>query len=93
ISRRQLERLFRAHLDCTPTQYYLGLRLRNARRLILQTEKSLVDISIACGFSSAPHFSKCYHDQFGRPPRDERRLLLKAGKAEASAEAAGKVST
>lgn len=76
ISRRQLERLFRSYLDCTPTQYYLGLRLRNARLLLLQTEKSIVEISLACGFASAPHFSKCYRDRFGLPPRDERRLLL-----------------
>jgi transcriptional regulator GlxA family with amidase domain len=76
ISRRQLERLFRSYLNCTPTQYYLGLRLRNARRLLLQTEKAIIDISIVCGFSSAPHFSKCYRDMFGLPPRDERRLLL-----------------
>ena len=76
ISRRQLERLFRSYLDCTPTQYYLGLRLRNARRLLLQTEKSIVEISLACGFASAPHFSKCYRDLFGLPPRDERRLTL-----------------
>ena len=89
ISRRQLERLFRAHLDCTPTQYYLRLRLNNARRLILQTEKSIVDISIACGFSSAPHFSKCYHDHFGLPPRDERRLLLNASKSLRSPATAG----
>lgn len=80
ISRRQLERLFRAYLDCTPTQYYLGLRLRNARRLLLQTEKSIIDISLVCGFLSAPHFSKCYRDLFGLPPRDERRLLLNQDK-------------
>ncbi len=76
ISRRQLERLFRNYLQCTPTQYYLGLRLRNARLLLLQTEKSIVEISVACGFASAPHFSKCYRDMFGLPPRDERRLIL-----------------
>ncbi len=75
ISRRQLERLFRSYLDCTPTHYYLSLRLRNARRLLLETEKSIVEISLACGFTSAPHFSKCYRDMFGLPPRDERRLL------------------
>ena len=76
ISRRQLERLFRSCLDSTPIQYYLRLRLRNARRLLLQTEMTIIDISLACGFSSAPHFSKCYRDLFGHPPRDERRLLL-----------------
>jgi transcriptional regulator GlxA family with amidase domain len=77
ISRRQLERLFRTYLDCTPSRYYLELRLRNARMLLLQTENSIVEISLMCGFISTPHFSKCYREMFGLPPRDERRRLLK----------------
>ncbi len=75
ISRRQLERLFQKHLNCVPTRYYLNLRLNRARLLLLQTSKSIVDIALACGFISAPHFSKCYRDMFGIPPRDERRKL------------------
>lgn len=73
ISRRQLERLFQKHLSCVPTRYYLNLRLSRARLLLLQTSKSIVDIALASGFISAPHFSKCYRDMFGIPPRDERR--------------------
>ena len=75
ISRRQLERLFQKHLNCVPTRYYLNLRLNRARLLLLQTSKSIVDIALACGFISAPHFSKCYRDLFGIPPRDERRKI------------------
>ncbi len=92
ISRRQLERLFRKYLDCTPTRYYLDIRLANARRLLLQTEKSILEISMDCGFVSAPHFSKCYRDLFGLPPREERRLLLDRRVVEApvDAESAGK---
>ncbi|MFT5504901.1 MAG: transcriptional regulator GlxA family with amidase domain [Gammaproteobacteria bacterium] len=75
ISRRQLERLFQKHLNCVPTRYYLNLRLNRARLLLLQTSKSIVDIALACGFISAPHFSKCYRDLFGIPPRDERRRI------------------
>ncbi|MDC0948095.1 GlxA family transcriptional regulator [Gammaproteobacteria bacterium] len=74
LSRRQLERLFQKHLQCVPTKYYLELRLRRARQLLLQTSKSIVDVAFACGFVSAPHFSKCYRDFFGIPPRDDRRM-------------------
>ena len=74
LSRRQLERLFQKHLNCVPTRYYLELRLARARQLLLQTTMSIVDVAFACGFVSAPHFSKCYRDYFGVPPRDERRL-------------------
>ena len=73
LSRRQLERLFRKHLRCVPTRYYLRLRLARARQLLLQTTMSIVDIAFACGFVSAPHFSKCYRDQYGCPPREERK--------------------
>lgn len=76
ISRRQLERLFRSYLSCTPSHYYMRLRLRNARLLLLQTKKSIVEISLACGFTSQSHFSKCYRDMFSLTPRDTRRRLL-----------------
>jgi transcriptional regulator GlxA family with amidase domain len=73
ISRRQLERLFQKHLNCVPTRYYLDLRLRRARELLLRSSKSIVDIAFSCGFVSAPHFSKCYRDFFKISPREERR--------------------
>jgi transcriptional regulator GlxA family with amidase domain len=73
LSRRQLERLFQKHLSCVPTRYYLDLRLAKARQLLLQTSMSIVDVAFASGFVSAPHFSKCYRDFYGIPPRDERR--------------------
>lgn len=73
LSRRQLERLFQRYLQCVPTRYYLELRLERARQLLLQSSMPIVDIALACGFISAPHFSKCYRDTFSLPPRDERR--------------------
>ncbi len=72
ISRRQLERLFRSYTNKTPNRYYIDLRLKAARRLLLQTEKSITEISIVCGFSSLGHFSKCYRDEFGLSPRSDR---------------------
>lgn len=73
LSRRQLERLFQRYLHVVPTRYYLDLRLERARQLLLQTSMPIVEIAKACGFVSAPHFSKCYRDTFSLPPRDERR--------------------
>ena len=73
VSRRQLERLFHKHLGCAPSRYYLDLRLRRARLLLLRTDMPVIDIATSCGFSSAPHFSKCYNELFRRSPRQERR--------------------
>lgn len=73
VSRRQIERLFKRHVNLVPTRYYLELRLRRARELLLQTPMSIMDITIACGFLSPPHFCKCYRSLFGHPPSAERR--------------------
>lgn len=72
VSQRQLERLFQRHLHCTPQQKYMDLRLQHARRLLLETSMPILDISIAAGFTSQSHFTKCYREKFDRTPRSER---------------------
>ncbi|MNF65961.1 HTH-type transcriptional regulator CdhR [compost metagenome] len=72
LSRRQLERLFQKYLHCTPSRYYLRLRLVRARQLLKQTSLSIIELAYVCGFVSTPHFSKCYREYFGVPPSDER---------------------
>ena len=74
LSTRQLERLFRKYLNRSPARYYVELRLNRARLLLLQTNMSVIDVALACGFVSASHFSKCYRDFFGKTPRRERGL-------------------
>ena len=73
MSRRQIERLFRRDLNCVPKRYYLEMRLKRARELLLQTAMPIMDITAACGFQSPPHFSKCYRSQFAYPPSAERK--------------------
>ena len=80
LSRRQIERLFKRHLDCVPKKYYLEMRLRRARELLLQTAMPIMDVTTSCGFKSPPHFSRCYRNQFGHPPSAERQIQ-KAGTA------------
>ena len=72
VSKRQLERLFRQYLKCTPARYYIELRLKRARMLLDQTSMTITDVGIACGFVSTSHFSRSYKDFFGKSPRMER---------------------
>ena len=72
ISRRQLERLFKKNLDCSPSRYYLRLRLGRARQLLKQTSLTVIEIASICGFVSMPHFSKCYRTHLGVTPKEER---------------------
>ncbi|HCH23583.1 MAG TPA: AraC family transcriptional regulator [Oceanospirillaceae bacterium] len=72
LSRRHLERLFKRHLDTVPSRFYLQLRLDKARQLLRDTDMSIVEVSMAAGFSSASHFSTTYRSHFSITPRQER---------------------
>lgn len=72
VSRRQLERLFRQHLDTLPSRYYLELRLKHARRQLKQTTQSILQVGLVCGFASGSHFSTTYRNYFACTPREER---------------------
>jgi transcriptional regulator GlxA family with amidase domain len=82
VSRRQLERLFKQHLDELPSRYYADLRLTRARRLLQQSSQSILQIGLACGFSSGSHFSNAYRARFGHTPRDERSQRAAAWRAQ-----------
>ena len=72
LSQRHLQRMFKHTLNMTPMHYYLNLRLRRARALLLQTEMSVMSVTVACGFQSSCHFSKSYRMLFGYSPSMER---------------------
>ncbi|MFQ8430376.1 GlxA family transcriptional regulator [Amaricoccus sp. W119] len=72
MSTRQLERLFRRYLSRSPKRYYMELRLKKARNLLMQTEMSVINVALACGFSSPSHFSKCYRAFYQTTPYRER---------------------
>ncbi|MGB0440470.1 MAG: GlxA family transcriptional regulator, partial [Paracoccaceae bacterium] len=75
ISTRQLERVFGRFLNTSPKKYYMDLRLERARLLLVQTEKSVMDVAIACGFESAGHFSRVYRASYGVTPMAQRGRL------------------
>lgn len=72
MSTRQLERLFRRYLNRSPKRYYMGLRLLKARNLLMQTDMSVINVALACGFASPSHFSKCYRAHYNTTPYRER---------------------
>ncbi len=85
MSTRQLERLFRRYLDRSPKRYYMELRLEKARNLLLQTDMSVINVALACGFTSPSHFSKCYRAHYNRTPYRERGGPIGGDKAKPDA--------
>ncbi len=71
VSTRQMERLFARHLSISPKRHYLRIRLEKGRNLLRQTDLSVTDVCVACGFKSLSHFSKSYRAAYGIPPGHE----------------------
>lgn len=72
-SQRQMERLFKSHTGITAVQYYLEVRLDRAHGMVTQTDLSMTEIAVACGFSSPEYFARAYKRRFGLAPSKDRR--------------------
>ena len=72
ISTRQLERLFQKHLKVSPKKFAIQQKLTRARNLLLQTEQSVSEIALACGYESPSHFIRTYQNRFGVTPHTQR---------------------
>ena len=72
LSDRQLQRHFRTARSMGVAQHYLHLRLERAHKYVQQTELSVTEIALACGFGSIEHFSRSYRRAFGVAARSDR---------------------
>jgi transcriptional regulator GlxA family with amidase domain len=68
LSRRQLERHFRNLLLEPPAVIYRNIRLERARGLMIETDMSVMEVAMACGFNSANVFSRHFKKRYGETP-------------------------
>ena len=75
LSPRHLTRVFKAATGQTISQRFRDLQLERAADL-LATDRSLVEIALACGFRAQSHFTTAYRTRFGCPPGRDRRVRV-----------------
>ena len=68
-----LSHFFREHFGLSFQEYLAKLRCEKARRELLLTDRSLLDISLSCGFSSPKYFQRAFQKQYGATPKEYRR--------------------
>ncbi|MGL3213225.1 bifunctional transcriptional activator/DNA repair enzyme AdaA [Bradyrhizobium sp. BR 1433] len=73
VGARHLSRLFAEHLDASPLQVALSLRVQRAKRLIDGSELPLALVAQHAGFSSARRMNAAFAKLYGRSAASLRR--------------------
>ena len=76
LSRFHFAREFRRLFGVTPHQYLTERRVEHAKRMLVQTEKSVTEVCLEVGFSSLGSFSTMFQRRVGRSPNNYRRVLV-----------------
>jgi AraC family transcriptional regulator, regulatory protein of adaptative response / DNA-3-methyladenine glycosylase II len=78
VSARHLRRLFTEHLGVTPDGLARSARAHFARRLLDDTDLSMIEIALATGFGSLRQFNRACREIFRASPRELRSRRRKA---------------
>ncbi len=73
LSEYHFSRMFKRATGLSPSQYFIGLRMARARRLLIETQRSIIDIGLEVGYSSPSHFSQVFRREVGVTPSAYRQ--------------------
>jgi AraC-like DNA-binding protein len=68
VSERQVSRLFRQELGTTFRDHLVELRVERARRLLSDTDRSVLEVAGETGWSSLAHFNSVFRRRVGITP-------------------------
>jgi len=77
LSVSTLKRRWASVVGVPPARYAMGLRIREAARLLAQTAEPISRIAHECGFDDEFYFTKAFRRVHGMPPRDYRKAVRK----------------
>jgi AraC family transcriptional regulator len=73
LSEYHFSRMFKRATGFSPSQYFIGLRMARARQLLIETQRSVIDIGLEVGYSSPSHFSQVFRREVGVTPSAYRQ--------------------
>lgn len=67
-SKEHVIRQMRRYYGMTPTQYINEIRLRTASRLLVDSDRPVLDIGYSLGFQNPSYFAQLFKEKYGMPP-------------------------
>lgn len=83
VSVRSIFRYFKSARGCTPLEFIKTLRLKNARKMLLdpRTATTVSSVALGCGFNNMGHFAKDYRALFGELPSHTKLSAWQQGRS------------
>lgn len=78
ISAFKLSAMIKEELKLTFPQYLNGIRLAEAERQLLSTDRQITEIALAVGYNTITHFNKVFKDKNGLTPLQFRKIRRKS---------------
>ncbi|MCM3750039.1 AraC family transcriptional regulator [Paenibacillus pasadenensis] len=75
FSAYHFHRVFRRHTGLSIGDYLRARRLSLASRLLLESDRSILDLALDCRFESQEAFTRAFKKQYGLPPGRYRKLF------------------
>jgi AraC family transcriptional regulator len=72
LSAFHFSRVFKQSTGLSPSRYFIRLRMEEARRLLIETDHSIINIALAVGYGSPSHFASVFRKHTGVPPSTYR---------------------
>lgn len=74
LSSRYFCRFFRKMTQCTPTEYLNYYRIESACEQLADTQTSITEVALNCGFNDISYFIKAFHRAKGVTPKQYKEL-------------------
>lgn len=77
LSQRRIVEVFKTAYGMTPKAYMDNLKLKEAKRLLTETDNAVIDIAAAVGFGGLSTFNRFFKEQTGYSPVQYRKARTK----------------
>ncbi len=68
----KITQILREKKNCSYKQYLNSIRLAEAKRLLLETDRNIIDIALKVGYNNVTHFNRIFKEAEGVSPRQFR---------------------
>ena len=73
ISPFHFSRLFKQTIGQSPHQFVMAYRVEQAKKMLTELDRPMIDIAHACGFADQAHFSRVFKQIQGSTPKNWRK--------------------